>query len=381
MSHKILILSCNTGEGHNSCAKALKDAFVRRGFECDIYDTLSLANEWFSKAASNIYEYSITNCLFSTGYAIGEWYSNLKVKPKSPLYRLNSIYARKLHKLICDNSYRAVFCTHLFPAESLTVIRARYGLSVPSFFIATDYVCYPMMAETDLDGYMVAHPDLIDEYVKKGVPANKLHTTGIPCSINSYPRLPQENARQIINVDYFQGSLLSTGKWFMLMGGSMGYGNMMEIVRLLHDRCGDEDRIICICGRNMKLKEEIENIYPNSSTIKAVGFTDKIHLFMDACDVIFTKPGGLTSTEALSRCIPMIHTSPIKGIEDQNALFFHDRNMSFSSGDAHEQVYCAFELCVNSDYRESMIEAQKVNRIEDSAEQIIQILEMYISVQ
>lgn len=379
MSYKILILSCNTGEGHNSCAKALKQAFEANGLKCDIYDALSLADEWISKATSDIYEYSITNSMFSTGYAIGEWYSNLKIKPKSPLYTLNAIYAKKLHRLLCDNSYNAVVCTHIFPAEALTVIRKRYDLAAPAFFVATDYVCYPMMAETKLNGYMIAHPDLIGEYVRKGIPTDKLYPTGIPCQIKSSYQISRQEARQIIDSDYFQNSQSYSGKWFMVMGGSMGFGNMMEIVKRLNDRCSLEDRIICLCGRNLKLKEEIEDTYPLSRIIKAIEFTDKIPIFMDACDVIFTKPGGLTSTEALNRGIPIIHTSPIKGIEDQNALFFHNRNMSFSSNDPDEQVDYAFRLCMDSACSAAMIEAQRINRADDACERIMEIMEKHIS--
>ena len=42
---------------------------------------------------------------------------------------------------------------------------------------------------------------------------------------------------------------------------------------------------------------------------------------MDAADCIITKPGGLTSSEALAKGIPMILSHPIPGQEDRNVEF------------------------------------------------------------
>lgn len=46
-----LILSCNTGAGHNSCAQAVQEAYHSRGEICNITDSL----EDFSPALSAFY--------------------------------------------------------------------------------------------------------------------------------------------------------------------------------------------------------------------------------------------------------------------------------------------------------------------------------------
>ena len=55
---KALILSCNTGEGHNSSAKAILNELQVQGYECEMRDTLSLVSETTSKNVSAIYVYS-----------------------------------------------------------------------------------------------------------------------------------------------------------------------------------------------------------------------------------------------------------------------------------------------------------------------------------
>jgi processive 1,2-diacylglycerol beta-glucosyltransferase len=51
------------------------------------------------------------------------------------------------------------------------------------------------------------------------------------------------------------------------------------------------------------------------------GYVDYIDLMMDAADCVVTKPGGITSSEALAKGLPMIMTNPIPGHEMRNAEF------------------------------------------------------------
>ena len=49
---RVLILSCNTGEGHNSCGKAIQEAFQARNIECEMEDALRFVSPKFSKVMS-----------------------------------------------------------------------------------------------------------------------------------------------------------------------------------------------------------------------------------------------------------------------------------------------------------------------------------------
>lgn len=235
------------------------------------------------------------------------------------------------------------------------------------------------MNETDLDGYMISHPDLIEEYVSKGVPVEKIYPTGIPCCCdNAAGKTSKIEARQKLNEIYSWQGQTDNGKWFVIMGGSMGFGNMKELIGQLLKKCTSDDRIICVCGRNEELEREIDGSFQESSIVKAIGYTDLVMLFMDACDVLFTKPGGLTSTEVLNRGVPLIHTTPIKGIEDKNACFFHERGMSYCSTDSIQQSIYAFRLCVDEDCRKAMLQSQMNNRMESASANILKIIKQKI---
>lgn len=371
----ILILSCNTGEGHNSSAKALKNTIESEGIKCTLYDTLSLISDDFSRGVSDIYNYSVRSPLFSTAYKIAEWYSNLTVKPKSPIYLMNRSYINKLYKLIKDDNYDVVITVHLFAALSMTSLREKYHLKIPTYFVATDYTTYPFLEETHLDGYMIAHPHLKELYMGQGIPERIIYSTGIPCMEGKLKSRVQKNdARKLLDELYEWNLKSYTGRWFLIMGGSMGYGNMMEIVSSLERKCSHDDKILCVCGRNHKEKEKLDKRYGSSDVVKVIGFTDKIPLMMDACDLLCSKPGGLTSTEALIKNIPLIHTKPIKGVEDQNAKFFNERGMSYFPESVEELVEIAVKLCDDRELRKSMMKAQIENLYGNSGQNIISII-------
>lgn len=355
---KILILSCNTGEGHNSSAKALQTALKRRGVECDIEDTLALSSQWLSRAISDLYNISIRTSLFGITYRLAQRYSALHLKSKSPVYVFNWLYAERLAQLIEQGHYNGVICVHLFPAEAITRIRRRRGQHIPTIFVMTDYTCIPLLYETEVDRYIIPHSDLTEEFVSKGIAREKLQGIGIPVDEGRFTEsIQKDKARKMVNQLYEWDEV--EGNWYLIMGGSMGFGNITGLIRELDARTDSRDRIVCICGRNGKLKSDIEKLFPGSNKVKALGYTRKVSLLMDASDVLMTKPGGITSTEAIIKNIPLVHIDPIKGLEEDNAAFFHKSGMALGGEDIAGQAAQAVFLCGNKEARKQMILTQR----------------------
>lgn len=350
---KILILSCNTGEGHNSSAKALQAALKRRGVECDIEDTLALSSQWLSKAISDLYDFSIRTSIFGITYRLAQRYSALQLKSKSPVYAFNWLYAKRLAQLIKHGRYDSIICVHLFPAEAITRIRRRWGQCIPTVFVMTDYTCIPLLYETEVDRYVIPHSDLADEFVSKGIARDKLQAVGIPVNEDRFTEsIQKEKARKMANLLYEWDE--AEGNWYLVMGGSMGFGNITQLIQDLDVRTGRKDRIVCVCGRNSKLKSDIAKMFPASSKVKALGYTHKVALLMDASDVLMTKPGGITSTEAIIKNIPLVHIDPIKGLEEDNAAFFRKSGLALGAKSVAEQAEQAVYLCGNKDARQQM---------------------------
>ena len=124
--------------------------------------------------------------------------------------------------------------------------------------------------------------------------------------------MPKQEAREALGLDPSLPTLL-------LMGGSMGYGTLAETIKDI-DALDTPLQVICVCGRNEKAKAEIDAMQFQKKVL-SFGFTDQISLLMDASDAIVSKPGGLTTSEALAKRLPMIICNPIPGQEDRNAEF------------------------------------------------------------
>lgn len=368
---KILILSCNTGEGHNSSAKAIKIHMDKLCLDSEIKDTLSIASPAISNMVSKAYNYSIKGKLFYNLYSIGDFVSNHLTWVKSPIYYANKLYAGKLYKHICRYNYDAIIAVHLFAAEALTAIKRGHKLSIPTLFVMTDYTCIPFINETELDMYAIPHQELIDEFASKGIPEKKIIVTGIPINITDVS-LPKSEARDKVNSTF--GWTESCGNWFMIMGGSMGFGGMERLISELCKNTTEFDRIICICGQNKEREEILSKQFADLPQVKILGYTDKVPLFMDCCDVLFSKPGGITSTEAIVKNIPLIHTAPIPGLEEKNAQFFHTHGMSYYTTDPYKQVEIAIRLCNDKVFRDQMLESQQKNANNKTCDMIVNII-------
>lgn len=368
---KVLVLSCDTGEGHNSAAKAFIEYLEQNGIDYDMKDTLSLVSPWTSQTVSDIYIFSTRTNLFKYAYKFGEAVSG-GLASKSPVYLANKLYCKKLYDYIENNGFDVIVCTHLFPAEALTALRRSGTFFKKTIYIMTDYTCIPFTKETELDAYIVPHEHLIEECVNKGLPREKLHPFGIPVKSVFHTSFPKAYAR----VECLKSLEMEADKnkiWFLLMSGSMGFGNSTGTIKKLMETRGGDIELFLVCGNNSKLKKQLSSTFSEMPSIHILGFTDIIPLLMDACDVLFTKPGGLSSTEAAAKGIPIIHTAPIPGCETRNAEFFHYHNMSYSSVDISYQVEIAFRLVEDEGFRKKMIISQKVNSNPDTCRQIFDL--------
>jgi processive 1,2-diacylglycerol beta-glucosyltransferase len=271
--------------------------------------------------------------------------------------------------------FDVVVCVHLFPAEAITALKRNMQLDIPSYFIMTDYTCIPFLQETNLDYYIIPHEHLIEEFVEKGLPREKILPIGIPVDEKKFStRLPKPKVRAQFMHSISNSNLYSEGHWYLVMSGSMGYGNVEQLIELLLQDIRPEDSIVCVCGRNEELLHSLQEQFADQRQLCLIGFTNQISVLMDAADVIFTKPGGITSTEAMVKNIPIVHTHPIPGLENHNAHFFHQHGMSYFTTDIQQQVAVAKRLCKDTHYRKQMLRNQRANANPHCSDDVINLI-------
>ena len=167
---KVIILTCNIGEEHNSAARAISGVLANRNVECEIKDSFSFLGEH----AAELIDKTMVNVVIKTPRTFGFMYrvgeAITSDKRKSPIYLFNKLYANSLYRWILEKGYDTVICPHLFPAEAFTYLKHKHNLNARCYFVSTDYTCIPFLEELDVDGIFVPHEDWKNVFYGPGDP-------------------------------------------------------------------------------------------------------------------------------------------------------------------------------------------------------------------
>lgn len=360
---KVLLLSCSTGEGHNHCARAVRQQLERMGVETDFFDMLHLFGAPGPISVEQLLNVISTKApnLFGWMYKTGEKVSALGVT--SPVYLINTNYGRKLCDLINTDGYDAVICSHLFPMETLTYIRRHWALGARCYGILSDYTCIPFLAETELDAWFLPHEKVRAECVQAGIPAQRLVVTGMPVADSFRSDLTGAEARASLE-------LPAEAKIYLIMTGGIGCGDALGLCEKLL-RVPDERMLLCVlAGRNQELLEALEGAFSGDPRVREVPFTDRVSAYMRAADVLLSKAGGISSAEAAVVNVPLVHTMMIPGVETRNAQFFADLGMSMMAESFDEAARFADRLVFDEKTAARIREAQRAHMPRDGAERI-----------
>jgi len=313
-----LILSVTAGEGHNSTAKALCSEFARLGAESQVLDTFKYASPAFAKIISEGYLFVTENAksAFRIGYSMAEKRKTTSPQLMEEFFRRQM--ADELAAFIDSEDFDAIIFTHSFAGMILDVMKERGMIKKRTLGILTDFTFHPYWENCTLNDYVVT-PDrlLLPQARRKGFRDEQIIPLGIPINPKFSSRIPKETARRKLGLD----ESLPT---FLIMGGSMGYGNIIGNVKAVDTANIDRDfQMIVVCGNNAEMKEAVDKYSAEARhRILVTGFVDYVSTLMDAADCIITKPGGLSTSEALAMRLPMILANPIPGQEERNQEFF-----------------------------------------------------------
>lgn len=357
---KVLILSCSTGGGHNSCARYILEELKLNNIESVYQDFYDIVNTNAKELSSKIYLSTVGSSgeIFKNVYKLGELYSKTKIT--SPVYLVNKLHKKKLYNYIMDNHFDLVITTHLFPALTLTAInKGNISKKIKFIVIATDYEPCPFLEETK-PNYLIIQKDLEERFIQKGIDKNILITSGIPVSTNFI-----KNAKDIKNKLNIKNE-----KVILIMLGSMGFGKINNILEELLKI--DDIKVLVVCGTNNKLYNEIKGL--NNSKLIPFEFVNNINDLIYSADIVLSKPGGLSSTEITSLRKPLLHIFPIPGIETYNTEFFESRGMSLKC-QTNQEIINNIKLLLNDkSLQDKMIERQENYINQNSAKDLIDLI-------
>ena len=363
----ILILSASTGGGHMRASKAIEGYMTQKNKDINvkIVDSLLYISPILNKTVTSGYVYLATNTLRLYVKIYDLTYNYLKLA--NFVTRLNNIFANKLLPLIDDFKPDVIITTHPFPTEMVSRLKSKREINIPLICIMTDYAPHKAWINDKVDAYIVANDDMVAKMASEGVDARCIYPYGIPVDEVFF----EEKEKQLVIEELGLNKNLPT---ILMMAGSFGVSNVFEVYENIIDIDLDF-QIILVTGRNQKLYKHFEEVIGNSpKKTKLIYFTDEINKFMQASDIIITKPGGLTVTEALACNIPMAVFDAIPGQEEENAEFLLKHNMAVRIKDGNSCREAIVELLKDGEKLEDMKEACKSFDKNDSTKNIFLLI-------
>ena len=318
MPKRVLILSVSAGAGHLRAAQAMESAFRRiaPSIHVENYDMLDFTNQLFRRLYSRAYIHLATRAPVFLGYLYDHLDRRVKDNDIGEEFRIafDKLNTFRFVNYLNRNKPDVIVCTHFLPAEIISDLKEHGKLHVPQVVVITDFEAHRLWAYDHVERYFVATSEAKNYLVALGVPHETVSVTGIPID----PRFAEQRDKSLLRKDL---GLTDNLPVILVLCGGFGMGPLQNLVmQLLHLR--QPCQLVVVAGWNDKLKAELERIRPaNGHDLRVLGYTEEIHLWMSAADLLVSKPGGLTTSEALACGLPMVIVTPIPGQETRNADF------------------------------------------------------------
>lgn len=323
---RTLILSISAGGGHVNAAEAI-ECYIKQDNpenEVKLVDTIKYINPFLDKVVIGSYLKSLkfSPYLFGKLYDLAENGDSIATFSN----KVNEIIIHKLIPLIESFAPDVIVTTHPFSTEMISILKGKGKVDIPVAAILTDFAPHSFWIHPNIDAYVVSTEEMVDEMIRRGVDEKILHPFGIPVKPDFSKRFSRTETLSSLNLSPEKPTVL-------LMGGSLGMGKITALYEELQ-QVETDIQIIVITGNNRKLFSQLSALQETSNkTTRIVGYTNEVNKYMQACDLLITKPGGLTITEALVSGIPLALFSAIPGQEEKNAEFLIRNGLATNLGD------------------------------------------------
>ena len=343
---KVLILLTDTGGGHHRASLALKEPIEKdSNNEVMIEDALMYSSRFLHFVVTGLYMFFAKKApkLYGRLYNTAD---KVTVIDKA-VHGIASFYSRKLGKLITEFQPDCIISCHAFCSEMVSALKKKGKTKTLLFNIITDFAAHAAYINNDVDAYIVANDDMVHQLREQySVDGTIIHPLGIPIYESFYRKEDPVLMREKLGLNPYKKTVL-------MMAGSFGVTNILDIYKNLNRNPGDY-QLVVVTGKNEKLFSAFRTMVKNGVIPSKKGnhikvkiptklcyFVDNIEDYMSAGDVIITKPGGLTVSEAMAKEIPMAIFRSYDGQEKDNAEYLLRHNLAITLKDGKE---CAKQL-------------------------------------
>ena len=361
---KVLILTASTGGGHNQVARTLEFLLEKKA-EVKRVDFLKEENKIMDMVIAEGYDVLATK--FPETY--GRLYRLVNkdwTKSKLTDNRLTDTMRRMIHRrvreLIKEYDPDLVIGCHTFAISIISSLKKRGYFDKKFVSIITDFDAHYSYVSQEVDLYITGSEYTNLTLIDKGIKTDRIKCVGIPVAPIFYEKTNTVDVHDPFTI--------------LIMGGSMGVDYMEDTVETLFE-IKEKVRFIVVCGNNShlegKLRKQLER-YPINNPVEIHGFVNNIQELMDEADLIVTKPGGLTATEAIVKNLPMVVPYYIPGQEEENLSYLTLANLAIAVPDVKKVGHTVSFLINNKERLRQMHESMSYVSKNYSLEKLRDIL-------
>ncbi|WP_202078642.1 MGDG synthase family glycosyltransferase [Caldalkalibacillus salinus] len=312
MSHKILVFTeQKVGEGHFQAAKSIQlmlNNYQKGQVDVQLVSGMNAVHPFLEWLLITGYFTLIKTVPF-----LWKW-MYLRTTKCSVFHR--HFFKFRLKKLLHHEKPDIVLFTHPSCVSAVCEIRKNSKNKFKLGAIFTDYGFHPFFIHTEMDYYFVAHEKIKKRLINNyGIQAECIYDYGIPVHSDFEHTVEEPNVIPFRNPHQFH---------ILILGGATGYGPIQKLVHVLRSQ-RIPYHITVITGKNQRLYRKLRR--KNDESTVVLGYVTNMKYWMERADVIITKPGGLTVSEAIRCGTPIVTINPIPGHEEANERFLHEHRI------------------------------------------------------
>jgi processive 1,2-diacylglycerol beta-glucosyltransferase len=326
VSKKVLILSEAIGSGHTKAAEALMQgiSYLAPSIKTKILEVGQTLHPLTAKLLLNTY----LKIIVRSPSLWGKMYHYKQTEPLSnwKKFIIYQLFHRQIEFLLHQEKPHLIICTHPFTSSSVSRLK-RMGYRFTLCSVITDFHVHGAWVHREVDVYLVSNEDVYHQLIHMGIPKNRIVVTGLPIRSNFWTKKNKQEMRKKLK--------LKNIPTVIIMGGGLGLGGIQPIARALL-KWKEKIQVIICTGFNKTLRTALlrDEMFHHPH-FHILGFVNHIDEWMEAADLLITKPGGLTCFEALSKGLPMYIYQPIPGHEEKNCDFLINNHLAIKIDDTN----------------------------------------------
>lgn len=312
---KVLILSASAGTGHVRAASAIETVCRRNSGVGEVVnvDALSFTNKLFRDFYSKLY----LTLVKDAPTLLGWWYERSDEPWKTDKMRLllDRLNTRPLVRLIAKLQPDITVCTHFMPAEIISHLITQKKIQAKLSIVVTDFDFHAMWLSRAFHRYFVALDETKAYLTTLGLPADRITVSGIPVDpAFAVPTVKADLRRKL--------GLAQDLPVILVSAGALGVNPAEQVVKSLR-QLPEKAQVVVVCGKKPEAKDrvmqELSRGGQGKVDFKVLGYVNEMPEWMGAADLLVSKPGGMTSAEAMAMGLPMVIYDPIPGQEERNS--------------------------------------------------------------